>query len=103
TRVIRFVVGRVEGDGFAFGTVGPKFLAEPPEVVGDHRVGSFEDHGGGTVILFQTNSLRVTEVFSKALDIFNLGAAPAVDGLVVIAHGGHKTLLASQHPQPGVL
>src|SRR5690606_18468942 len=87
----------------AFLAVGPQFFAQPTVVVGDNAVGGFEDGGGGAVILFQANGFGIAKVFSEALDVFNFGTAPTVDGLVVVTYRRYKALFAGQHAQPGVL
>ncbi|MNC08135.1 hypothetical protein D3C75_557090 [compost metagenome] len=97
------VVGRVQGQWFAFAHVGPQFLAQAPAVVGDQRVGRLEDAAGGAVVLLQADHLGVGEVGSVLVNVLDLGTAPAVDRLVVIAHRHQAVTAARQQAQPGVL
>ena len=71
--------------------------------MGDDPVGGLEDRAGGAVILLQAHDARVGEVLAKALHVLDFGAAPAVDGLIVIAHRHHRNRRAGQHAQPRVL
>src|SRR3546814_13737920 len=43
------------------------------------------DVGAGTVVLLQADGLRAGEVLEELLHVLDLGAAPAVDRLVVVA------------------
>ena len=65
-------------------------------VVGDHGVGGLEDHSGGAVVLLQPDNpcLRIEPVEME--DVVNIGAAPAVDRLVVVADHGKIARLAGQ-------
>src|SRR3546814_9433824 len=58
-------------------------------VVCDHRIGSVEDVGAGAVVLLQPDGLRAREVLEELLHVLDLGAAPAVDRLVVVADHKH--------------
>ena len=103
-RFIVFVVGGVERQRLAFAHVGPQLLAQAPAVVGDQRVGSLEDAASGAVVLLQTDHLGVREVGGVLVNVLDLGAAPAIDRLVVVAHRHQAaTVLACQQAQPGVL
>src|SRR5690606_22155149 len=82
---VDLVVGGEQVDGIARAAVGPELLAQAPGVVGDHRVGGVEDRGGGAVVLLEADRPRTGIVLQEALDVLDLGAAPAVDRLVVVA------------------
>ena len=62
-----------------------KGLAEPAGVVGDEAVGGGEDVRGRAVVLFEPDDLRAGEILLEAQDVGDLGAAPGVDRLVVVA------------------
>ena len=83
---VLLVEGRIQTDGLAIRAVGPEFLAQPALVVGNHRVGGFQDQLRGAVILFQSHHPGVGKVPLVLLDVFDFRASPAVDGLVVVAH-----------------
>ncbi len=43
------------------------------------------------------------EILRKTLDIFDLGAAPAVNRLVVVAYRRYTRFFARKHAQPSIL
>jgi hypothetical protein len=69
-------------------------------VVADQCVGAVQDGGGGAVVLFQTKQFRVWKVAPELMQILHARAAPAIDGLVVIAHrkGLHRAPGKQFHP-----
>ncbi len=101
--LVHLVEGGVQRNRLPLGPFGPQLLAKALRVVGDDAVGGFEDIGGGAVVLLEANGLGALIVGQEALDVLDLGAAPAVDGLVIVADDHHFAAVASQHPQPGVL
>lgn len=102
-RFVHLVEGGVERNRLALGPFGPQLLAKALGVVGDDAVGSLEDVGGGAVVLLEADGLGPLIVGQEALDVLDLGAAPAVDGLVIVADDHHLAGIPRQHPQPGVL
>ena len=72
-------------DLLALGDVGPERLAEAALVGGDDAGGGGEDVRGRAVVLLEADHLRAGEVLLEAQDVADLGAAPAVDRLVVVA------------------
>src|SRR5690349_12827406 len=83
--LLRAVPDADDADLLAVALVGPERLAEAAAVVGDEAVGGGEDVRGGAVVLFQPDDLRAGEVLLEAEDVGDLGTAPAVDRLVVVA------------------
>ncbi len=69
----------------------------------NHGIGSAQDIGTGTVVLLQPHGLRAGEILQETLDVFNLGTAPAIDGLVVVAHHEHVARFAGQHAHESIL
>ena len=65
--------------------LGAQRLAEPAFVVGDEVRGGGEDVAGGAVVALEPDDLGAGEVVLEAQDVVDLGAAPAVDRLVVVA------------------
>ena len=102
-RLVVLVEGGVQADRLAVAAVGPQLLAEAPVVVGDQRVGGLEDAGGGAVVLLQADQLGIGEVATELLDVLDLGAAPAVDRLVVVADHHQALAALGEQAQPGVL
>ena len=60
-------------------------LPEPRLVLRDHGVGGVEHHLGGAIVLLEPDHAGPGEVALEVAHVPHLGAAPAVDGLVVIA------------------
>ena len=79
---------RVPGAGdlhlLAVLVLGAQRLAEPAFVVGDELRGGGEDVSGGAVIAFEPDDLGAGKVVLEAQDVVDLGAAPAIDRLVVV-------------------
>ena len=74
-----------DADFFAELVVGAQRLAEPALVVGDQVRGGGEDMAGRAVIAFEPDHDGAGEVVLEAQDVVDLGAAPAVDRLIVVA------------------
>ena len=74
-----------QADLLALRQLGPEGLAEPALVGGDHAGGGGEDVRGRAVVLLEPDHLGAGEVLLEAQDVADLGAAPAVDRLVVVA------------------
>ena len=55
-------------------------------VIGDDRVGGGEDVAHAAVVLLELNRVRLGEVVLELEDVAQIGAAPRVDGLVVVAN-----------------
>src|SRR6218665_1845394 len=68
-----------------------------------HMVGRAQDGVGGAVVLFELYDLELREVDGQLFQVVQRGAAPAVDRLVIVAHGGEMPTLAHQQPQQLVL
>ena len=58
---------------------------------------------GGAVVALQPDDLGAGEVLLEAQDVVDLGAAPAVDRLVVVADAADVGRALRQQPQPQVL
>ena len=67
----------------------PELLRTAARVVFDERVGRAKDGVRRAVILLQLDHRRVRKVRLEFEDVAHLRAAPAVDGLVVVAHHRH--------------
>ena len=79
------VPGAGHGDLLAGHVVGAQRLAEPAFVVGDQVRGGGEDVAGRAVIALEPDHRGAGEIVLEAQDVVDLGAAPAVDRLVVVA------------------
>ena len=70
---------------FRIDGIGEKCLAQPPLVVSDQVGGSSEDMRGGSVVALEADDLGAREILFETQDVVDLGPAPAIDRLVVIA------------------
>ena len=86
TRLIDLVERGVQGNAFSLCAGGPQLLAEPAVVVGDDRVRGLENISGGAVILFEADNFGAGVVFIELENVVDQRAAPAIDGLIVVAH-----------------
>ena len=71
--------------GVMVGAVGEQRLAEPALVVGDQVRGGAEDVRGRAVVPLEADDLGAGKILLEAEDVVDLGAAPAIDRLVVVA------------------
>ena len=85
------------------GEVGPEGLAEAALVGGDDAGGGGEDVRGGAVVLLEADHLRAGKILLEAEDVADLGAAPAVDRLVVVADAADVVVGAGEEAEPEVL
>src|SRR5215469_4945074 len=98
-----FFLGVPDGahhDLVAFVRLGPQRLAEPPAVLRDHPRRCAQDVRGRAVVLFESGNRRPRKIRRETQNVADLGAAPAVDRLVVIADAAQITPLLGQQPQP---
>ena len=90
-------------DLLAVGAVGAERLAEPPLIVGDEAGSCAEDVGGGAVVTLEPDDLGAWEVGFEAEDVVDLGAAPAIDRLVVVPDAADVPAALGQQTQPQIL
>ena len=93
---------RRDGDAHGRGRrpLGEELLA--PLRVGalrDDRVRHGEDRRVRAVVLLELDDARALEVLLEVEDVAHVGAAPAVDGLVVVADGADVAPRAAEEPQ----
>jgi hypothetical protein len=81
----------------------PQILFVQARVVGDDAVGGAQDALAGTVVLGEGDDFQARIVFLEPAQVLHVGAAPGVDGLVVVAHGGEAPHGAGQQLQYLVL
>ena len=73
--------------------VGEQRLAEAAFIVGDEVRGGAEDMRGRAVVALQPDDGRARKILVEAQDVVDLGAAPAIDRLVVVADAADIYLL----------
>ena len=83
--------------------LGAQRLAEPALVVGDEMRGGGEDVAGRAVVALQPHHGRAGKIVLEAQDVVDLGAAPAIDRLVVVADAGDVCGALREQPQPEIL
>src|SRR5262249_32338172 len=84
-RFLLGIPGAGDGDLFAELVLGAQRLAEAALVMGDQVRGSGKDVAGGAVMALEANDGGAGEVVLEAQDVVDLGAAPAIDRLIVVA------------------
>ena len=96
---------RVPGAGdlhlLAGHVLGAQRLAEPAFVVGDQVRGGGEDVAGASVVSLQADDFRAGKVVVEPQNVIDLGAAPAVDRLVVVADAADVFFLRERGLQCG--
>src|SRR5262249_28226239 len=91
------------GSLFAQAAIGKKRLAEPSLVMRDEPGGGGKDMAGRAVIALKPDDLRARKIALETQDIVDLGAAPAVNRLIVIADAAEIFPPLGKQPQPQIL
>src|SRR5437867_8828155 len=102
-RFLLAVPDAAQRDLLAFGFFGPQGLAEAPLVMGNEAGSGGEDVRGRAVVALQANHLSARKVALETEDVPDLGAAPAIDRLVIITDAADVAMLAREQPQPQIL
>ncbi len=97
------VAQRPHGDELAFRRFGPQRLAEAAFVLGDEARGGGEDVRRRAVVLLQPDDAGAGEILLEAQDVADLGAAPAIDRLIVVADAAEIAVTLRQQAQPQIL
>jgi hypothetical protein len=98
-----FVAALDEGDLGAFLVFGPEVFLFALGVLGDEGGGGAEDDLGGAVVLLEEDDLGVGVELLEFEDVLDVGAAPAVDGLVGVAGGADVFVVHGEHVGEGEL
>ena len=83
--------------------VGAERLAEAAFVMRNQARGRAEDVPGRAVIAFEPDDLGAGKVGLEAQDVVHLGAAPAIDRLIVVADAANIAVALREQPQPQIL
>ena len=83
--------------------LGPQRLAQPVAIGRDQARGRAEDMLRRAIVALQPDDLRAREVAFEAQDVVDLGPAPAIDRLVVVADAADIAGRGRQQPQPQIL
>ena len=103
TRFLVAVPHAAHRDALAFLHLRPQRLSEPALVMGDEVRGGGQDVRCRTVVALQPDDGGAGEILLEAQDVADLGAAPAVDRLVVVADAADVLRALGQQPQPEIL
>ena len=91
------LIARLEGlDLLAVALCREQALVLALRVVAHHGVGGAQDVTRGAVVLLQLDGLAVFKVLLEVQDVGDIGAAPAVNGLVVVTHDHEVLVLGGQ-------
>ena len=95
--LVALVGGLVGLHELAVAPGGVEALRLAARVVRHHGVRGVQDVARGAVVLLELDHLGVRVVLLEVEDVLDVGAAPGVDGLVVIAHDHEVALARGQH------
>ncbi len=90
-------------NGTALAEIRPELLLTAFDVVADDRVRRIEDGHGGPVILVEGDNRRFGEISLEFEQVAHIGAAPAVDRLIVVADYEQVAVLLHQEPEQLIL
>jgi hypothetical protein len=105
-RTLGFVLLAValhERHRLALAELAPQLLGKELGVGRDHVVGRAQDGARGAVVLLERDDLEPRVVLRQALEVVQRRAAPAVDALVIVAHGGEDAVAPHQRLEQLVL
>ena len=97
-RLVALLVEDGETDVLAALLRGLQRLAEAAAVLGDDRARGLQDRRRRAVVPLEADRLRRREVARELQDVRHVRAAPAVDGLVLVAHDEEVPGLARDEP-----
>ncbi len=95
-RLVALVLGPVTRDRVTRVADGEELLGLAAEVVGDDGVGRIEDRLGRAEVLLEHDGGHVGEGPLELQDVADVGAAPAVDRLVGVAHDADVAVRLAQ-------
>src|SRR5262249_40078367 len=72
-------------DALAEFVIGEQRFAQTAAIIGDQMRGGGEDVAGGAIIAFEPHHFGAGKIVLETEDVIDLGAAPAIDRLIVIA------------------
>ena len=98
------LVARLEGlDLLAIALGRKQALVLALRVVAHHGIGGAQDVTRGTIVLLQLDGLAVFKVLLKVQDVGDVSAAPAINGLVIVAYDHEVLVLGGQQVSDLVL
>ena len=93
------------GDGWflAIFAIGEESFSEPRPIMRDQPRRDAKDMPGRAVIALQPDDFRTRKIGLEAQDVIDLGAAPAIDRLIVVANATEILTSLREQPQPQIL
>ena len=91
-RLMLLTVGIDHPHRLTFAQIAPQVLGEQLGVGADHVISRAQNGAGGAVILLKLDHLEAREIDGQFAQVVQRGAAPTVNGLVVIANRGEPRL-----------
>ena len=93
------------GDGrlLAQFAIGEERFAEASFVMRNQARGDREDMPGRAVIAFEPDDFRARKIALETQDVIDLGAAPAIDRLIIVADAADVLAPLREQPQPQIL
>ena len=101
--LVLFAVAIDHAHRLALAQLAEQRFGEQLGVRANHVVGGAQDGAGGAVVLLQLDHLQRGKVQRQLFQVVQRGAAPAVNALVVVAHGGEMAAFAHQQFEQVVL
>ena len=102
-RFLPLIACPIQADALTRTLLRPKCFILSVCVERNHLIGGIQNIRGRTVVLFQLDDLRIRKILFKIEDIADIRAAPAIDGLIVIADHAKVAALRSQQPNKHIL
>src|SRR5947207_15845296 len=102
-RFLRSVPDSDDAKLLALASVRPQSLSQTAGIVSDEAVGGGEDVRCRAVILLEADGFCAREILFEAQDVGDLGAAPRIDRLVVVADAAEIAAGFGEELQPLIL
>ena len=102
-RLLALVARVKKRDRRSLAQLRPQLFLLAAFVMRDNVVRRVEDVGGGAVILFELDNAAVREILLEFQNVADIRAAPAIDGLIVVADDAHVMPLARQQAHEHIL
>ena len=102
-RFFPLIARPIQADALARSLLRPKRFILSVCVECNHLIGGIQNICGRTVVLFELDDLRIRKILFKIEDIADIRAAPAIDGLIVIADHAKVAALRCQQPDKHIL
>ena len=101
--LVGFVARGIIFHPHAVGVFRPESFIETPVVFLDKVVGDFKYFFSAAIILFKIKNLSGRIIIFELLHIVGVGSAPAVYGLVVVAHNENVAVVACKQTENFIL